>query len=539
MSNGPTKPVVREEFQSCDFETIAEMIDFANRPFMAKLSRDVLEPLYLTYVKIREENFFPSTGPTRSQLRWIRTHVREYLYGALCEDQRIPTPRPSWIRSVMAAETIHGFEGDEDPLLRTVLRGKLASLLVYADLLRQRHYARLVEPAGVPSEDTSAPGSRMAAFPCNAVRTVDQLIQIPDILFAYLRVFQASTVEAIEYMDSKDAHLSYVTDHLRPYAAVINACIPSTVRRPSEMPEGRAQELAPYIVTFIEHCALLHGIALGYARSSGESPFLDSRVRWCFVLMDKFDMLSGRPNYGFSSATRSVFLGRASSASSLSLAGRVDGSAFDVPLSGEYLSLPAVPPWTEEDIGRLRAEEESYAWRLSATDLTALWIIRVRFLAAQLHHITTIARESETPPRTVDFIRSGIRELAKNMVDLGRASVEYGMDRGTRNDARFFVPGEATALFAMIERFIDSYGYLEDDLTPNRGGVVRPSWKREWYALRGTLKAHQVAMLRATHVEKRKFGDNLRRYNLDADPGRWYDFPNPTLALVPTRPNTS
>ncbi|KAJ7654148.1 hypothetical protein DFH06DRAFT_1330248 [Mycena polygramma] len=390
MSNGPTKPVVREEFQSCDFETIAEMIDFANRPFMAKLSRDVLEPLYLTYVKIREENFFPSTGPTRSQLRWIRTHVREYLYGAakladmlICIASCARTSasqlldRPGFAQ-LWAAETIHGFEGDEDPLLRTVLRGKLASLLVYADLLRQRHYARLVEPAGVPSEDTSAPGSRSNPIDVSiedgrargginrrdfdVVLSKSFLIQIPDILFAYLRVFQASTVEAIEYMDSKDAHLSYVTDHLRPYAAVINACIPSTVRRPSEMPEGRAQELAPYIVTFIEHCALLHGIALGYARSSGESPFLDSRVRWCFVLMDKFDMLSGRPNYGFSSATRSVFLGRASSASSLSLAGRVDGSAFDVPLSGEYLSLPAVPPWTEEDIGRLRAEEESYAW---------------------------------------------------------------------------------------------------------------------------------------------------------------------------------
>ncbi|KAJ7672359.1 hypothetical protein DFH06DRAFT_1319787 [Mycena polygramma] len=212
-----------------------------------------------------------------------------------------------------------------------------------------------------------------------------------------------------------------------------------------------------------------------------------------------------------------------------------------------------------------RPEPVPISRRLSATDLTALWIIRVRFLAAQLHHITTIARESETPPRTVDFIRSGIRELAKNMVDLGRASVEYGMDRGTRNDARFFVPGEATALFAMIERFIDSYGYLEDDLTPNREvlfgnlEILRtcmieavdylalpddfPNFpmtivEREWYALRGTLKAHQVAMLRATHVEKRKFGDNLRRYNLDADPGRWYDFPDPTLALVPTRPNT-
>ncbi|KAJ7609293.1 hypothetical protein DFH06DRAFT_1346485 [Mycena polygramma] len=212
-----------------------------------------------------------------------------------------------------------------------------------------------------------------------------------------------------------------------------------------------------------------------------------------------------------------------------------------------------------------RSEPVPTSRRLSATDLTALWIIRVRFLAAQLHHITTIARESETPPRTVEVIRSGIRELAKNMVDLGRASVEHGMDRGTRNDARFFVPAEATALFAMIERFIDSYGYLEDDLTPNREvlfgnlEILRtcmieavdyllapddfPNFplnavERDWYAFPATLKAHQVTMLRATHVPKRKFGDNLRRYNSELDSSRWYNFPDPTLALVPTRPNT-
>ncbi|KAJ7607845.1 hypothetical protein DFH06DRAFT_1318227 [Mycena polygramma] len=212
-----------------------------------------------------------------------------------------------------------------------------------------------------------------------------------------------------------------------------------------------------------------------------------------------------------------------------------------------------------------RSEPVPTSRRLSATDLTALWIIRVRFLAAQLHHITTIARESETPPRTVEVIRSGVRELAKNMVDLGRASVEHGMDRGTRNDARFFVPAEATALFAMIERFIDSYGYLEDDLTPNREvlfgnlEILRtcmieavdyllapddfPNFplnavERDWYAFPATLKAHQVTMLRATHVPKRKFGDNLRRYNSELDSSRWYNFPDPTLALVPTRPNT-
>ncbi|KAJ7627905.1 hypothetical protein DFH06DRAFT_1141417 [Mycena polygramma] len=446
----------------------------------------------------------------------------------------------------------------------------------------------------------------MAAFPCNTIRTVEELISIPEILLMYLRVFQASQVEAIEYMDARDAHLTYVSEHLRPYAAVLNACIPATVRRPSEMPKGRAEELAPFIVSFIEHCRM------DTRRAQANRPFLIRVFAGASSSWTSSTCSPVAPNYGFSSATRSVFLGRASSASSLSLAGRVDGSAFDVPLSGEYLSLPAVPPWTEEDIGRLRAEEESYAWsaeemllqdhidsskrvdisiakavaeheaghaphasgryqpvptsrRLSATDLTALWIIRVRFLAAQLHHITTIARESETPPRTVEVIRSGVRELAKNMVDLGRASVEHGMDRGTRNDARFFVPAEATALFAMIERFIDSYGYLEDDLTPNREvlfgnlEILRtcmieavdyllapddfPNFplnavERDWYAFPATLKAHQVTMLRATHVPKRKFGDNLRRYNSELDSSRWYNFPDPTLALVPTRPNT-
>lgn len=63
----------------------------------------------------------------------------------LAEANRIPTPRVAWLQVVMRADSVYGFEGDDNQLLRVILRGKIASLLQYSERLRQHAVDRIVE----------------------------------------------------------------------------------------------------------------------------------------------------------------------------------------------------------------------------------------------------------------------------------------------------------------------------------------------------------------------------------------------------------
>ncbi|KAJ7601448.1 hypothetical protein DFH06DRAFT_1352834 [Mycena polygramma] len=91
----------------------------------------------------------------------LRSHsIRDYLdhaerlsdmvieYRELAEGHRIPVPRVSFLREVMRAESVYGFQGDEDMILRSILRGKLASLHRYSDKLRERAYNQIYWSAG-------------------------------------------------------------------------------------------------------------------------------------------------------------------------------------------------------------------------------------------------------------------------------------------------------------------------------------------------------------------------------------------------------
>jgi hypothetical protein len=46
---------VCDEFLNCDFPTVGQMVDFAHHPFMARVSREILEPLYQFFLRIRED----------------------------------------------------------------------------------------------------------------------------------------------------------------------------------------------------------------------------------------------------------------------------------------------------------------------------------------------------------------------------------------------------------------------------------------------------------------------------------------------------
>lgn len=81
MSSVPTKRpfTVRDEFLNCNFETVGQMYDFANHPFLAQVSRELLEPLYQSFLRIREDFTWAPETKTKGERRVMRQRVRDYL----------------------------------------------------------------------------------------------------------------------------------------------------------------------------------------------------------------------------------------------------------------------------------------------------------------------------------------------------------------------------------------------------------------------------------------------------------------------------
>ncbi|KAJ7915891.1 hypothetical protein B0H13DRAFT_1871638 [Mycena leptocephala] len=479
------------EFLNCDFPTVGQMVDFAHHPFMARVSREILEPLYQFFLRIREDFTWSPESKTKGEKRVMQQRVRDYLEMAgrlsdyvirhhdLAEANRIPTPRVAWLQVVMRADSVYGFEGDDNQLLRVILRGKIASLLQYSERLRQHAVDRIVEK---DDEVTRAqrPSIRKSENP----------------LYGLLGVIEEGEVEAMETMDSycgvcieafqlastKFAHVEYVREHLRPLCELIRGCIPSAVTVPDDLPDGRAEFLRPYVGAYLEKAAFLYSAALEYAKSNSKRRFSIRR---------------------YSQECCDAFLSRISSALSFTDRTRTSASRTDVPLSAEIASLPHVPLWTRERINHLCILELNDAWtcenallqdeieasqgigrglekavaqaeagyrqspsgqyfvRFSKEELVILWIHRSRHLAQQLHRTTRAAPVAETPEATVGLIRDAVSVLLKNMVALGKASITYG-EYAEGEEPAFFVPSEGTTLFGMAERFVDLYGFHED-----------------------------------------------------------------------------
>ncbi|KAJ7601450.1 hypothetical protein DFH06DRAFT_1352836 [Mycena polygramma] len=313
-------------------------------------------------------------------------------------------------------------------------------------------------------------------------------------------------------------------------------------------------------------------------------------------------MFVGRPNYGFSPETREVFVARIALAGELAHANQDANSILDVPLSAEYLSLPVVPSWNRDRIEELLKREQADPFigeecflqdqimasqglahaiqkasdletegfsghpsgRYRVREIVALWINRARHLAQQLHYTTTLATEAEASASLVTAIREGVAVLLRNMVLLGKTSLDQGEKEKSGVDANFYVPGEGTALFAMAERFVDSFGYAGDDSPLERAilfenlvtlitTMVRspdyiskkddfPRFKlsaddRHWYGLFDSTKAYQVTLQHARHVDSHCFGDKLARYNPGLSVEEHYKIPTSPPPDIPTRPN--
>ncbi|KAJ7814305.1 hypothetical protein B0H13DRAFT_1924900 [Mycena leptocephala] len=70
---------VRNEFLNCDFPTVGQMVDFAHHPFMARVSREILEPLYQFFLRICEDFTWSPETKTKGEKRVMRQRVRDYL----------------------------------------------------------------------------------------------------------------------------------------------------------------------------------------------------------------------------------------------------------------------------------------------------------------------------------------------------------------------------------------------------------------------------------------------------------------------------
>ncbi|KAJ7749753.1 hypothetical protein B0H14DRAFT_3513566 [Mycena olivaceomarginata] len=434
---------VRDEFMNLDFPSVAWIVEHSNRPLMADISREILEPMYQAFLIIHADTIWNPETKSAEERRFMREKTRVYLelagklsdflirHEQLAEDLLIPAPRVAWLLSDVESR-IHR------------------------------------PPNGVA---------------------------IPPLLFVLLENFRSAEVNRDDYCGSPLGEVVYVQSFLRPFAHVIRSAIPSTVCGPDDMPFGCIAELEKYVVAYLERAALLYAISFEVSRRTGQSMKLDPSVYWCLSQAITFDYFLGKPTYGYVPDARESFLSRISLAANLANKARGPSSALDVQLTPDFASLPqlinnrACENTLLEDgieqtqnFGRALEKSAMYAdmgyspnpssryfvpaqqrptKRLSRPELVVLWIHRTRHLVQDLHHTTCIAVEEETPEETVGLIRDAVGVLLKNMVALGKASLKYG-SFGDANTAGYFVPPEGTTLFGMAERFVDLYGYHGD-----------------------------------------------------------------------------
>ncbi|KAJ7878195.1 hypothetical protein B0H13DRAFT_2346736 [Mycena leptocephala] len=129
-SSLPPPYAVRDEFLNLDLPNSASLRTFASNAFMTRLSAEHLEPMVQYFVRIRDEFSWDKRSKTNKEKSAIRQHIRSYLLHAealsdiiirhkdLAAAQRIPVPRVPWINAVFRANSVYGFEGDENQLFR-------------------------------------------------------------------------------------------------------------------------------------------------------------------------------------------------------------------------------------------------------------------------------------------------------------------------------------------------------------------------------------------------------------------------------------
>ncbi|KAJ7470476.1 hypothetical protein FB451DRAFT_1559745 [Mycena latifolia] len=203
--------------------------------------------------------------------------------------------------------------------------------------------------------------------------------------------------------------------------------------------------------------------------------------------------------------------------------------------------------------------------RLSTQDLVTLWVNRARHLAQQVYFMSMAVPPGQHPDEIVLVMRDAVKLLLENMKILASASLAYS-HYGTETTPLFFIPAEATVLFAITEKALDLFGFHGDKAVGDRDALldniciaqgslilnpeflVRPldflhfevrDEDLEKLSIYPFIKRTQLGcFFTSRDCDRQTFGQRLTRYNPYLLPAECYAFENPDKDMVLTEPNT-
>ncbi|KAJ7448447.1 hypothetical protein B0H11DRAFT_1929113 [Mycena galericulata] len=517
-SKGLDRFPIRAEFQNLDFRSHRELFEFSCHPFMRKVTDEFLEPMAQFFPLIHSEYAADPSSKTERETSTIRQHIRSYMdhveqisdiivrYHDLAAACRIPCPGAAWLHVVMEAEALYGFEGDEDPLSKVIMKGKLFSAYRYSRKIHQNAVDRMCIGDG-PFPDS--PDSRRLVN--DGKEEGEEYAAIPQCLLDALQAQAGFRRDPAQYSHSADGLVHYVCD-IRGFGEALCRCIPRSVRSVEQFPVGRREHLTPYVVEFVSQVALIYDIMFAWAKGSNTPPFVDPRAIKILRMAEDFDRRFGRPSKGYV-PNREEFTSRVIFCLRTAVQTQRLDDADDVPLVPHIAALPVVPSWSLDRINELKVIEQSDPYiaattrmledlensqgliyqvqkeagyrsqgygpflhfprmiiigklaktslRYTENDLEVLWIHRCRHLAQSILHVAALAELDTIPAVLLDCVRRSVRVVMDNAIFLARASVEYGPYKRV-HIPKFFVPGECTVLLRLIEGFVDIFGFEGD-----------------------------------------------------------------------------
>jgi hypothetical protein len=70
---------VRDEFMNLDFPSVARIVEHSNRPLMAHISREILEPMYQAFLIIHADAIWNPETKSAEERRFMREKTRVYF----------------------------------------------------------------------------------------------------------------------------------------------------------------------------------------------------------------------------------------------------------------------------------------------------------------------------------------------------------------------------------------------------------------------------------------------------------------------------
>ncbi|KAJ7280435.1 hypothetical protein C8J57DRAFT_1220903 [Mycena rebaudengoi] len=506
---------VQEEFRNLQFRSAKCLRDYSNLPSLVRLTREHLE-LMAEYFRVIQAKYCWTVATHSSQdLAIMRQVIADYLVhavgtipivmlctprgyahsisggrrGATVACSSVPT-----LRTVMRAQRLFGFTGDEEKIHAEVMCGKLAGTFRVARVVSLHPYHE-----------------------------------------AQLELCRSFRHHPSEFSGSTFGYLDYASASVRPYGELILKAIPAGVHAPLMLPEGMLVFLTPHIVEYLVQTSLIYTIALERGTLISQLPHIHPSCSYCFLLAQRFDMIAGFPAFSSDLGTRETIMSCIRAGDAICNTLRRSTDVQDLPLSPAVTCVIAVPSWDRQRIAELTKAELKDLWacetallademalsnnlgdmfvkalkadlegfvvhksfstsfnklspnplanlpvsgsnkralpRLAAQELSCfhlvvLWINRTRFLASCIYEAILLGDSKVMPSRVVDVVQRAVMILLKNMAELGRASIRFGNFRNTLGTGHF-VPCQATMVFVLAEFFVDRVG-LEGD-----GDVLR------------------------------------------------------------------